>query len=163
MSLPPQPVGADDFDFMVGHWQVRHRRLNSRLTGCADWTEFDGLSTTRQVLGGLGNVEDNLLRFPEGDARAVALRSFDPATRTWAIWWLDGRAPHQLDVPLVGAFKGPRGTFRARDTLRGAPIDIRFVWNRNPGGRPTWEQAFSPDGGATWETNWTMAFSRVGP
>jgi hypothetical protein len=24
-----------------------------------------------------------------------------------------------------------------------------------------WEQAFSDDGGATWETNWTMDFARV--
>jgi hypothetical protein len=26
---------------------------------------------------------------------------------------------------------------------------------------PRWEQAFSPDGGQSWETNWKMTFRRV--
>jgi hypothetical protein len=161
MPLPPEPTAPGDFDFIIGHWQVRHRRLVSRLTGCTEWTQFDGLSSTRKILGGLGNVEDNLLRFPDGDVRAIAVRSFDPATGTWAIWWLDGRAPHRLDVPVVGRFDGEVGTFLAQDTLRGEPVGVRFIWRTHPGGRPTWEQALSPDGGATWETNWTMAFTRV--
>lgn len=37
---------------MIGDWQVRHRRLNARLTGCADWTEFTGKSSTRKILVG---------------------------------------------------------------------------------------------------------------
>lgn len=149
-----------DFDFMIGDWRVHHRRLNSRLTGCTEWTEFTGESSTRKILGGFGNVEDNLLRYPDGDARAVALRSFDPGTRQWAIWWLDGRAPHSLDVPVVGGFTGSIGLFFAEDKLEGRPITIRFTWNANPGGNPRWEQAFSADGGNTWEINWTMDFTR---
>lgn len=163
MPIPPDASAPGDFDFILGEWRVRHRRLDSRLTGCTDWTQFDGLSTTRAVLGGLGNVEDNLLHFPDGDLRAVALRSYDRGTGSWAIWWLDGRAPHELDVPLVGRFDGAVGTFLAQDTLRGEPIVIRFLWRTNPGGEPSWEQAFSRDAGATWETNWTMAFTRIGP
>jgi hypothetical protein len=70
-------VPPSDFDFMIGDWRVHHRRLNSRLAGCTDWTEFTGESSTRKILGGFGNVEDNLLHFPDGDVRAVAVRSFD--------------------------------------------------------------------------------------
>ena len=73
---------------MIGRWRVNHHRLNERLTGCTQWTEFDGLSTTTKVLGGFGNIEDNILRFPSGDVRAIAMRSFDPETRAWSIWWL---------------------------------------------------------------------------
>lgn len=148
-----------DFDFIIGDWSVRHRRLNSRLTGCTDWTEFSGLSSTRKILGGFGNVEDNVLSFPDAEVRAAAFRSFDPQTRTWAIWWLDGRAPHSLDAPVVGGFSGPVGVFFANDTLDGKPIKVRFTWNANPGGNPIWEQAFSGDGGTTWETNWVMEFA----
>jgi hypothetical protein len=145
---------------MIGEWRVHHRRLNSRMTGCTEWTEFTGLSATRKILGGFGNVEDNLLQFPDGDVRAVAVRSFDANTRQWAIWWLDGRSPHKLDVPVVGSFTGPVGLFFAKDTLEGRPIIVRFTWNANPGGNPKWEQAFSADGGDTWETNWSMEFVR---
>jgi hypothetical protein len=150
----------NDFDFIIGHWRVHHRRLNARLCGCIEWTEFPGSNTTRKILGGLGNVEDNLLGFPDGEVRAAAFRSFDPVTRTWAIWWLDGRAPHHLDVPVVGGFSHGEGTFFADDTFDGKPIRIRFIWKVNAGSNPTWEQAFSPDGGGTWETNWTMEFTR---
>jgi hypothetical protein len=81
---------------------------------------------------GFGNVEDNVLRFPDGEVRAAAFRSFDPATGTWSIWWLDGRNPHNLDVPVVGRFAGHLGVFYADDTLNGAPVKIRFRWNANP-------------------------------
>ncbi|HEY6641831.1 hypothetical protein [Povalibacter sp.] len=158
MPLPQDRSSPTDFDFIIGDWRVLHRRLNSRLTGCTDWTEFEGLSSTRKILGGFGNVEDNILGFPEGEVRAAAVRSFDRSARRWSIWWLDGRNPHQLDTPVVGEFTGNTGVFFADDSLRGLPIKVRFIWNANPGMNPTWEQAFSPDAGKTWETNWTMEF-----
>lgn len=162
MALPPEQDAPTDFDFIIGDWQVQHRRLNSRLTGCTDWTAFQGLSSTRKILGGFGNVEDNILQFPEGDVRAVAMRSFNRDTREWSIWWLDGRNPHQLDTPVIGRFTGTTGEFFATDSLRGMPINVRFIWRTNPGQNPSWEQAFSADAGASWETNWTMEFSRIG-
>ena len=153
----PSPI---DFDFMVGKWNVRHRRLNERLCGCSDWTEFNGRSSTNKILDGFGNVEDNVLYFATGEVKAAAFRSFSVETKTWAIWWLDGRAPHNLDVPVVGKFSGSTGLFFAESNLDGIPIKVRFTWRVNPGRNPTWEQAFSNDGGASWEANWTMEFER---
>ena len=150
-----------DFDFMIGSWIVAHRRLNHRLVGCTEWTEFNGTSTTRKILSGFGNVEENVLHFPEGSVEAAAVRSFDPKTKTWAIWWLDGRNPHHLDVPVVGRFEHGVGSFYANDTLNGTPIRVRFLWYPNPGSRPQWEQAFSVDGGSTWEVNWVMQFHQI--
>jgi len=76
----------DDFDFILGSWRVENSRLKERLTGCLEWVDFSGESSTRKILGGLGNVEDNLLRLPEGDYRAAAFRSNDMASKKWAIW-----------------------------------------------------------------------------
>ena len=150
-----------DFDFAVGDWTVVHRRLAARLQGCTDWVEFPGTMSTRKVLGGFGNVEDNVLELPEGAYRALALRSFDRERGHWSIWWLDGRVPGQLDVPVVGRFENGIGTFLAEDVLDGRPIRIRFIWTTTDSDRPRWEQAFSADDGATWETNWTMDFTRA--
>jgi hypothetical protein len=93
-------------------------------------------------------------------ARAVALRSYNPSTKSWSIWWLDGRFPDRLDVPVVGSFADGVGTFFARDTLAGMPLHIRFVWRCIAPDHLQWEQAFSADGGLAWETNWVMAFDR---
>jgi hypothetical protein len=162
MPLDAAPTAPTDFDFEIGDWTVRHRRLKERLAGCDEWVEFNGESSTRKMLGGYGNVEDNRLEMPEGTYRAIAIRSFDAKARAWSIWWLDGRFPDRIDVPVVGRFVDGIGTFLADDVLAGRPIRIRFTWTATDPAHPRWEQAFSADGGATWETNWTMDFARRG-
>jgi hypothetical protein len=161
MPLPLETNAPTDFDFIIGDWTVHHRRLNARLKGCEEWTEFTGRTSTVKTLGGFGNLEDHLLDFPDGRVRALALRSWCAASGTWSIWWLDGRRPAALDVPMVGKFSDNVGLFFADDVLDGQPIKVRFTWSAQPGRNPTWEQAFSNDGGQSWETNWTMEFVRA--
>jgi hypothetical protein len=161
MALPLDPHAPSDFDFVIGDWRVHHRRLKARLAGCTDWDSFDGLSSTHKVMGGLGNVEDNQIFLPGGGYRAVAIRSYDSQARAWSIWWLDGRSPCALDTPVVGRFSDGVGSFFADDTLEGLPIRIRFTWRISAEGNPRWDQAFSPDGGVTWEVNWEMEFVRL--
>ena len=162
MALDTLASAPTDFDFVIGDWNVTHRRLKERLAGCDDWVEFGGAMSTHRILGGFGNLEDNVLHFPEGDVRAVALRSYDREAGTWSIWWLDGRFPGRLDVPVVGRFEDGVGTFHAHDTFGDIPITVRFTWRRIDADTLHWNQAFSPDDGRTWETNWTMDFRRRG-
>ena len=161
MTAPTHPSGQPgDFDFIIGDWHVKHRRLNARLAHCNAWTEFDGRSSTRKIMGGLGNLEDNILHFPEGVYHAVALRSWCTRTGTWSIWWLDSRNPSCLDQPVTGCFINQVGLFYADDVLDGQAIKVRFCWQASSD-TPRWEQAFSNDGGISWETNWVMTFHRA--
>jgi hypothetical protein len=162
MPLPLDPDAPSDFDFVIGDWCVHHLRLKARLAGCTDWESFEGLSSTHKTLGGFGNVEDNRIFLPGGSYRAVAIRSFDSQACSWSIWWLDGRSPGALDTPVVGRFSDGVGTFFAEDIFNGLPIRIRFTWRTSSGGNPRWDQAFSADGGVTWEVNWKMEFVRLG-
>lgn len=161
MPLEALKDSPTDFDFIIGSWTVRHERLNQLFSGCTEWTEFSGLSSTSKTLGGYGNLEDNLLRFPGGDARAAAIRSYSADLGTWSIWWLDGRNPGTLDTPVVGKFDSGIGTFFADDTMNGSSIRVRFTWFSSTTESPRWEQAFSNDGGKSWETNWRMEFTPV--
>jgi hypothetical protein len=79
----------------------------------------------------------------------------------WSIWWLDGRNPGSIDTPVVGRFENGVGAFLADETFAGKPIRVRFFWTVSRPDRPRWEQAFSTDAGATWETNWIMDFTRL--
>lgn len=158
----PLTGSASDFDFFVGAWQIQHRRLKERLTGCQEWECFEGRSVMQTLMGGHANVDDNVIHLPGGDYRALTLRSFDATTGLWSIWWLDGRHPGRLDVPVVGGFRDGQGIFDADDTLNGQPIVVRFTWTVcSEMGQPRWEQAFSPDGGQSWEVNWVMDFRPV--
>lgn len=158
----PSRGAASDFDFFVGAWLIQHKRLKERLTGCQEWERFEGRSVMQKLLGGHANVDDNLIHLPDGDYRALTLRSFDAATGLWSIWWLDGRHPDRLDVPVVGGFEDGKGRFYADDTHKGQAIRVRFLWTQVAElGQPRWEQAFSTDGGVSWETNWVMDFRRI--
>jgi hypothetical protein len=151
-----------DFDFYMGSWRVHHRRLKDRLAGSTEWEEFEGTSTAWPILDGAGNIDDNVIELPGGTYRAISLRSFDPETQQWSIWWLDGRYPMgPLDPPVRGGFKDGVGTFKAEETFRDKPIVVRFIWSDITPTSTRWEQAFSPDGGETWEVNWVMESTRV--
>lgn len=150
-----------DFNFEIGTWRVKHRRLKDLSNEHGEWIEFEGISSTKTILGGYGNLEDNILYFPDSSFRAVALRSYDPNTEKWSIWWLDGRFPNKLDVPVVGEFKNKIGLFYAEEVLNNTPTRIRFKWDSSRPSNPRWEQAFSIDNGITWKTNWTMDFLRA--
>jgi hypothetical protein len=154
--------GLHDFDFLVGNWQVHHRKLKERLANSHTWDEFEGTLSMRKLMDGYANVDDNVFNTPEGAYRGVGLRSYDPKTAQWAIWWLDGRSPFgDLDPPVKGHFVNGVGTFYADDTLRGKPIRVRFVWSKITPTTARWEQAYSADGGKTWEINWVMDFKRA--
>jgi hypothetical protein len=154
-------TNSQSFDFLHGSWKVRHSRLKERLKNSDEWEQFSGTSATRPILGGSGNIEENYMEFPDGPYRAAALRSFDAGTGRWAIWWLDARNPHVLDVPVIGGFENGVGTFVADDVFEGQPIKVRFLWSDISADSCRWQQAFSADGGRTWETNWVMEFARI--
>ena len=47
------------------------------------------------------------------------------------------------------------------ELFRGGMIYVRFLWMHESENAARWEQAFSGDGGKTWETNWIMEKERV--
>jgi hypothetical protein len=154
--------GLHDFDFLFGEWRVHSRRLKERLTGSTDWEEFEGSIVSRSYMEGRANVDDTVFHTPQGIYRGVAPRAYDPKTGQWAIWWIDGRNPvGAVDPPVKGRFVNGVGTFFAEDTLRDKPIKVRFTWSHITKTTARWEQAFSPDGGKTWEVNWEQKLERV--
>jgi hypothetical protein len=152
--------GVHHFDFLIGEWSVRHRRLKRRLVGDTEWIEFSGLATARKILNGLGNIDEYQINLPDGPYVGSTLRLFNPATGLWSLYWMDSRNPG-LDPPVVGAFNEGRGLFFGDDRFEGKPIRLRFIWSDITSSSCRWEQAFSTDGGKTWETNWTMALNRI--
>jgi hypothetical protein len=166
-ALPSVPTFAggyeQDWDWLLGSWDVFHSRLKDRLVGSTEWQEFNGKSAFWTTMRGLGNVDDNSLQLPAGDYRGLSVRAFDPGTRSWAIWWLDGRNPERIDPPVRGGFRGDEGEFIGTDVYKGTPVTVRFRWHEVRSKRPWWDQAFSTDGGKTWEINWRNYFTRTSP
>ena len=159
-TATPPASGVNAFDFLVGTWKVHHRRLKRRLAGDESWVEFGGHSCMRTILGGLGNIDENVVGLPDGAYEAFTLRLFDASLQRWSIWWVDGRNP-AMEPPVHGSFTDGVGSFFGDDVFEGRPIVVRFVWSEITPGSARWEQALSEDGGRTWETNWVMHFERL--
>jgi hypothetical protein len=150
--------GARDFDFLMGSWTVHNRRLRERLKGSTTWDEFEATNVSRPLPDGIGN-EDVYRTEYAGGFTGMAFRFFDKAKGQWSIYWADSRYG-VLEPPVVGSFEGDGGRFEGSDVFEGRPIRVRFIWSRITTPTPRWEQAFSADGGKTWETNWVMDFTR---
>lgn len=152
--------GSRDFDFLVGRWQVHHQRLRERLKGSRDWDELEGTLEARTVLGGLGNFDEVVMERASGRVHGLTLRLYNPHSRQWSLYWsssLDGA----LYAPMIGEFTDGVGKFYSQEPFEGRAIFSRFIWSAITPTSCRWEQAFSADGGATWETNWIMAFTRL--
>jgi hypothetical protein len=153
--------GSHDFDFLFGKWTMHNRRLAKRLAGSNEWIEFESTNECHPLPGGLGN-EDIYRTAYWPNFVGMTFRFYKPTTRQWALWWIDNKNSFGVlqPPPLVGSFDGNVGVFEGKDEFEGKPIIARFTWTRIDADHLRWEQAFSPDAGKTWETNWTMEFSR---
>jgi hypothetical protein len=137
---------------------VHLRRLKVRGAGCEDWDEFAGTSFCQGLMGGLCNVDEN--DFPDRGQQGLSFRTFDVAQGLWSIRWVSSDAG-VVQAPVHGRFESGVGRFFGEDVEGGRPVKVRYVWDEIGVGSARWAQAFSYDGGETWETNWIMAFTRT--
>jgi hypothetical protein len=150
-----------EFDFFLGNWKVRHRRLKKRLANSNDWEEFDGTSSCQSLLGGIVNLNESVMHRPTGTSRGMGIRAFDAKTGAWADWYLSGQDPTNIGDPGMGRFAHGAATFLSEEIYQGTPVTVRGLWSQITPTSFQWDQAFSTDGGKTWETNWIMRHTRV--
>jgi hypothetical protein len=147
----------NNFNFLVGSWDLENRRLKQLLAGSTEWYEFPATSECISLLGGAGNLDE--MSMPTLGYSGVTLRLYNAERDEWSLYWVSSRDP-KIDTPVVGRFEDGVGTFYGDDTHEGQPIRVRFLWSKITPTSARWEQAFSTDGEETWETNWVMKFAR---
>ncbi|HUY75570.1 MAG TPA: DUF1579 domain-containing protein [Ktedonobacterales bacterium] len=151
--------GQADFDFFMGTWNVHHQKLRERLRGSTSWEEFDSVCVARKILGGRGNMDEITMERPTGRVMGMTIRLYNPETRLWSIHWMDS-VTGTVQAPMIGRFEQGRGEFYDREVFEDKCIISRFIWTVISENACRWEQAFSADGGKTWETNWIMDNTR---
>jgi hypothetical protein len=156
-----QPVaGQNDFDFDLGTWKTHATRLLHPLTGSTRWVEMDGISVVKKVWDGRANLAEFKADGPAGPIELLSLRWFNPETHEWN---LDFATPNAgtLGIPNVGGFKNGRGDFYDYELINGRSVLVKFsIWKTSPDTAQS-EQAFSDDGGKTWEVNWINHYTRI--
>ncbi len=149
-----------DFDFEVGTWKARVSRLDRPLTGSTRWLVYEGTSVVRKVWDGRANLGELEVDGTAGHIEGLTLRLYNPAARQWNITWANARAGALDRATMFGGFTNARGEFFGQDSLDGRAIYVRFVFSNITPTSFRFEQAFSADGGKTWEVNWKAEFTR---
>jgi hypothetical protein len=162
-SLQPIPTerdGQHDFDFEIGTWKTHLRRLLNPLTGSTTWVEYEGTTVVRKVWNGRANLVELAADGPAGHFEGLSLRLYNPKSRQWSLNFasINGGVMTQ---PTIGEFKNGRGEFFSQETFNERAILVRFVISNITPNSCRFEQAFSDDGGKTWEVNWIATDTRV--
>jgi len=158
-TAPAARDAAHDFDFEFGDWKCHLSRRLHPLTGSNTWVEYDGTSVLRPLWKGAANIGELELDGPTGHIEGMSLRVYNPRTRQWGISYANS-AQGMVGLPMFGGFKDGRGEFYAQDTLDDRMIFVRFIFSGVTARSFQLEQAFSDDGGKTWEPNWIAKFTR---
>ena len=147
--------GQSDFDWEIGTWTTSVRVLRNPLSGePAKWAEYRGTSVVRPLLGGRANFVELSVEGAAGKIEGGSLRLYNPQSRQWSLNFASLR-DGMLTAPVYGGFDGGgRGLFYGQDMLDGRAILVRFIVTQVSKTEAHFDQAYSTDGGASWETNW---------
>jgi hypothetical protein len=148
-----------DFDFDLGSWKTHSSRLMHPLSGAKDWKDMDGGTVVTPIWGGRANLAEYKAEGPAGSVELLALRWYNPTSHQWN---LDFATPGAgtLGTPGVGEFRNGRGDFYDTESIKGRYVLVRFsIWGISADTAQS-EQAFSTDGGQTWEVNWVNKYTR---
>ncbi|HSN26602.1 MAG TPA: hypothetical protein VLT45_09955 [Kofleriaceae bacterium] len=147
--------GSHDFDFELGTWKIKLRRLEHALSGSTKWIEYNGTSTTKPLMGGKAQVVELTVDSTTGvHLEGMTVRTYNPATHQWYLSWANAKNGIFAQPPTVGEFKNGRGEFYDSEEYEGRWILVRLTWSQMTKTSAHFEQAFSADGGKTWEVNW---------
>ena len=152
--------GQHDFDFEVGTWKTHLKRLVHPLTGSTTWVEYEGTTVVRKVWNGRANLVELEVNGPAGHIEALSLRLYNPESHQWSLNFSNSSGG-TMSQPTVGDFKNGRGEFFDQETLNDRAIWVRFVISEITPNSCHFEQAFSTDGGKTWEVNWIATDTRI--
>src|SRR6266436_3163059 len=157
---PTEWDGQHDFDFEIGTWKTHLRRLVHPLTGSTTWIEYDGTTVVRKVWNGRANLVELVADGATGHFEGLNLRLYNPESHRWSLNFANSNIG-TLSQPTIGEFNNGRGEFFDQETLNGRAILVRFVISDITPNSCRFEQAFSEDGGKTWEVNWIATDTRV--
>ena len=153
--------GQKDFDWEIGTWTTRVRVRRNPLSGAApDWAEYEGTSVVKPLMNGRANFVELSVTGARGSIEGGALRLYNPQSRQWSLNFASLR-DGMLTAPVFGGFDGRgRGLFYGQDMLNGRAILVRFIITQVSPREARFEQAYSVDGGQSWEDNWIAVDTR---
>jgi hypothetical protein len=148
-----------DFDFEWGSWKAHLRLLPHRFAGSHAWIDYYGTLVVHKLWAGKANISELEVSNANSRIEGGALHLYNPQTHQWSVAFASSDSG-VLGVPNVGRFEHGRGVFYDRELYHGRSIVDRWLFTNISRHTFDFEQAFSTDNGATWETNLVINYTR---
>jgi hypothetical protein len=151
--------GQHDFDFELGTCKSHISRRLHPLTGSTTWVKMEAIVVVRKVEW-RRQSDGARVRQPDRSLRRIEpapLQSPIPSMELQFFQHNDGT----MAQPLIGEFKNGRGEFIDQEPFNGKTILVRQVFTDITPDSHHFEQAFSDDGGKTWEPNFIATLTRT--
>ena len=152
--------GQHDFDFHIGTWKTELSRLLNPLSGSKTWVKYEGTTIVRKVWDGRANLVELVADGSAGHFEGLSLRLYNPQSHQWSLNFSNSRVG-TMAIPTIGEFKNGRGEFYNQEIVNDRAILVRFIISDITPNSCHFEQAYSDDGGQTWEVNWIATDTRV--
>jgi len=151
--------GQHDFDFNFGSWKTHILRLQHPLSGSATWIELNGTVVVRKVWDGRGQLEEIKADGSTVHFEGLTLFLYNPESHQWSQTFANSN-DGTMGQPAIGEFKNGRGELFDQESFNGRAILVRGTWSDITPDSHRFEQAFSDDGGKTWEPNFIATLTR---
>ena len=124
-------IEIQNFDFLIGKWDVLNKRLKERLNNCVEWVEFSAEMETKPFLNGLGLMDEMKSNHYGENFIGFSIRMVNPKTNIWTIYWADTLSPENyLKEQVVGKFKNGIGEFYGKEKYQDKHYNLRFTWKK---------------------------------
>ena len=160
-QAPAARDGQKDFDWEIGTWVTKVKVRRNPLSGTApEWADYEGTSIVKPLLDGRANFVELNVSGPRGKIEGGSLRLYNAKARQWSLNYASASGG-VLTAPVFGGFDtGGRGWFYGQDVIDGRTVLVRFIITVVSPNEARFEQAYSADGGQSWEDNWIAIDTR---
>jgi hypothetical protein len=153
MSVVEEPVtveldAARQFDFWVGEWD------------CIWTDELEWHAGTNSVYLDLGGtvVVENFDGRPSLEFQGMSFSVYDRTAQCWRQTWVDSEGNYR---DFAGSFENGVMELRRTGEVDGTPAVFRMRWENIEPDSLDWSYQRCEDGGSSWTTLWSLAYSRV--
>jgi hypothetical protein len=164
LSQTPTPTpavhdGQHDFDFNIGVWHTRIRRILDPFAGSSESVELNGTVTVRKVWDGKAELEEIEADGPKGHWEGLTLFLYNPSAHQWSQSFANSKVGTLSSN--IGEFKNGRVVLIGQDTVNDKMILVRAMWSDIKPDSHQYEESYSNDGGTTWVRSFIANLTRL--
>ena len=163
IGAAPVRDGLHDVDFNLGKWHTSIRRYADPFSAPSHFASLEGTVTVRPVWNGKALLEEIEADGPNGHWQGLTLFLYNPQSGQWSQNYANAAQGHFEAAATIGEQRGRDIELYSTDTAGGRAILVKGLWSEIEPDSHRYTEAYSDDGGRTWQTAFDARLTRIRP